>query len=145
MLSHVRVDRGERVIEQQDRRARVARARERDARLLPSREVDPLLADLRHVAAGQHLEVGQQRARVQRLLVARLVHRRAEQDVATHRVVQDEGRLGEVARTPVELHLGTSDALDALLLGALLLGAVVLGALGSLALSSRALARLALA
>mmetsp|Transcript_14911 Transcript_14911/g.50171 ORF Transcript_14911/g.50171 Transcript_14911/m.50171 type:complete len:444 (-) Transcript_14911:212-1543(-) len=102
VLAHVRVDGGERVVEQVDVRVRVDGACERDPRLLASRDVDALLADLRHVAAREDLQVGAQRARLDHRFVPFLVHRRAKQDVATHRVRGDEGRLRRVCHRAVE-------------------------------------------
>ena len=51
------------------------------------------------------LEIGEEGAGIEDLLVTAFIHRRAQQNVAAHRLVQNEGRLSKVCDTTLQLHM----------------------------------------
>ena len=87
--THLRVHRGEHIVEQYDGGTGIASAGEGDARLLPAREVDSALANLRLISAGQLRDVRVESAGGDDARVERGVVGLPEEDVVTQRVVGD--------------------------------------------------------
>ena len=109
VLPDVGVDGREGVVEQVDLGVVVHRPRQAHPLLLPAAQVDPLLADLGPVAAGQHLQVGAERARVDGGVVGGAGEVRTEGDVVAHRAVLHPGLLRHVGHLAAD---GDSAGLD---------------------------------
>ena len=86
VFPHVGVHSGEGIVEEVEAAVTVDTPGHAHPLLLSSRQIDPLLSDLYHVPARQHLQVGPEGAGLHHPVVQLLVEPLAEGDVALHNI-----------------------------------------------------------
>mmetsp|Transcript_6336 Transcript_6336/g.18556 ORF Transcript_6336/g.18556 Transcript_6336/m.18556 type:complete len:787 (-) Transcript_6336:400-2760(-) len=96
VAGHLRVHRAETVVQEVEIRVRVDGAGDGDPLLLAAGEVDALLADFRHVAGGEDLQVVKESAGVEDSTVLVLIEGFAEEHIVLEGGVLDPGDLGGV-------------------------------------------------
>lgn len=102
-LRHLRVHRGNRVVQQVDVRLAVERPRHCQSRLLSSRKRDALLSDYSLLLVPQGLEVLHEAGLRQSAGVLGLVERPSEEDVVADGVGEDDGLLLDVGDGAADL------------------------------------------